>query len=170
VELKLQRCTVRDWRIEDALSIVKHANNRNVSRTLRDRFSYPYTIENAKEFLTRSTCAEPRSNFCIEINGAAAGGIGVHVGEDVHRHVASIGYWLGEEFWGQGVMSEVVPAFVNYCFANLPLHRIYAEAYENNPASARILEKAGFVMEGRLRKNVIKDGQILDSLLYAKTM
>jgi len=67
-------------------------------------------------------------------------------------------------------MSEVIPAFVNYCFANLPLHRIYAEAYENNPASARILEKAGFVMEGRLRKNVIKDGQILDSLLYAKTM
>jgi ribosomal-protein-alanine N-acetyltransferase len=170
VELKLQRCTVRDWRIEDALSVFKHANNRNVSRTLRDRFSYPYTIEDAKEFLTRSTSKEPRNNFCIEINGEAAGGIGVHVGEDVHRHVASIGYWLGEEFWGQGVMSEVVPAFVNYCFANLPLHRIYAEAFENNLGSARILEKAGFVLEARLRKNVIKDGQILDSLLYAKTI
>jgi [ribosomal protein S5]-alanine N-acetyltransferase len=156
--------------MEDAPSIFKHANNRNVSRTLRDRFSYPYTIENAKEFLTRSTSKEPRNNFCIEINGAAAGGIGLHMGEDVHRHVASIGYWLGEEFWGQGVMSEVVPAFVNHCFANLPLQRIYAEAFETNPASGRILEKAGFVFEGRFRKNVIKDGQILDSLLYAKTM
>jgi RimJ/RimL family protein N-acetyltransferase len=156
--------------MEDALSIFKHANNRNVSRTLRDRFSYPYTIESAKEFLTRSTSKEPRNNFCIEINGAAAGGIGVHIGEDVHRHVASIGYWIGEEFWGRGVMSEVVPAFVNHCFATLPLHRIYAEAYQNNPASARILEKAGFALEGRLRKNVIKDGQILDSLLYAKTI
>jgi ribosomal-protein-alanine N-acetyltransferase len=170
VELKLQRCTIRDWRMEDASSVLKHANNRNVSRTLRDRFSYPYTIENAKEFLARSTSKEPRNNFCIEINGEATGGIGVHVGEDVHRHVASIGYWLGEEFWGRGVMSEVVPAFVNHCFENLPLHRIYAEAFENNLGSARILEKAGFALEGRLRKNVIKDGQILDSLLYAKTM
>jgi [ribosomal protein S5]-alanine N-acetyltransferase len=170
VELKLTRCTVRDWRMEDAPSLFKHSNNRNVSRTLRDRFPYPYTIEDAKEFLARSTSKEMRNNFCIEIDGAAVGGIGVHIGEDVHRHVASIGYWLGEEFWGQGVMSEVVPAFVNYCFATLPLHRIYAEAYENNPASARILEKAGFVLEGRLRKNVIKDGQILDSLLYAKTI
>jgi ribosomal-protein-alanine N-acetyltransferase len=156
--------------MEDASSVLKHANNRNVSRTLRDRFSYPYTIENAKEFLGRSTSKEPRNNFCIEIDGAAVGGIGVHVGEDVHRHVASIGYWLGEEFWGRGVMSEVVPAFVNHCFENLPIHRIYAEAFENNLASARILEKAGFVFEARLRKNVIKDGQILDSLLYAKTM
>ena len=170
MELKLKDCTIRDWRMEDAPSIVKHANNRNVSRTLRDRFSYPYTIENAKEFLTRSTSKEPRNNFCIEINGSAAGGIGVHVGEDVHRHVASIGYWLGEEFWGRGVMSEVVPAFVNHCFETLPLHRIYAEAFENNLASTRILEKADFVLEARLRKNVIKDGQILDSLLYAKTI
>ena len=170
MELKLERCTVRDWRMDDAPSIVKHANNRNVSRNLRDRFAYPYTIENANEFLTRSTSKEPRNNFCIEIDGAAVGGIGVHIGEDVHRHAASIGYWLGEEFWGRGVMSEVVSAFVDHCFANLPLHRISAEALENNPASARVLEKAGFVFEGRLRKNVIKDGQILDSLLYAKTV
>lgn len=170
MELKLTRCTVRDWRMDDAPSIVKHANNRNVSRTLRDRFPFPYSIDDAHEFLARATAKEVRNNFCIEINGAAAGGIGVHVGEDVYRHAASIGYWLGEEFWGRGVMSEVVPAFVNYCFANLPLHRISAEALENNPASARILEKAGFVLEGRLRKNVVKDGQILDSLLYAKTV
>jgi RimJ/RimL family protein N-acetyltransferase len=162
VELTLDRCTVCDWRMEDAPSIVEHANNSNVSRTLRDRFPYPYTIGDAKEFLARSTSKQPRNIFCIAINGAAIGGIGVHVGEDVHRHVASIGYWLGEEFWGRGVMSEVVPAFVNYCFANLKLYRIYAEAFENNFASARILEKAGFVLEGRLRRNVVKEGQILD--------
>jgi RimJ/RimL family protein N-acetyltransferase len=108
--------------------------------------------------------------YCIEISGSAVGGIGFKPGEDVHRHTAEIGYWLGEEFWGKGIMSEVVPAFVNYCFEKFSLKRISAAAYSSNPASARVLEKAGFVFEGRLRKNVVKDGQILDSLLYARTI
>ena len=156
--------------MDDAPSLAKHANNRSVWLGLRDLFPHHYGIGDAKEFLQRSTTEQPRNNFCIEINGAAVGGIGIHLGEDVHRHVAGIGYWLGEEFWGHGIMSEIVPAFVNYCFEEFSLNRIFAEAYSNNPASARVLEKAGFVFEGRLRKNVVKDGQILDSLLYAKTI
>jgi ribosomal-protein-alanine N-acetyltransferase len=154
----------------DAESLIKHANNRDVACTLRDTFPHPYTIENAKVFLTRSTIDQSRKNFCIEIDGAAVGGIGIRIGEDVHRHVGQLGYWLGEEFWGRGIMTEAVSEFVNYCFKKFPLHRVYAEAYANNPASARVLEKAGFVLEGRLRKNVVKDGKILDSLLFAKTV
>jgi [ribosomal protein S5]-alanine N-acetyltransferase len=169
MELKLERCTIRDWRTDDAESLAKHANNRGVWITLRDRFPHPYTLEDARKFLSGKTTRQSEKNFCIEISGAAAGGIGIHVGEDVHRHTAEFGYWLGEEFWGHGVMSEVVPAFVNYCFEKFSLHRISAQTYSSNPASARVLEKAGFVLEGRLRKNVFKDGQILDSLLYAKT-
>jgi ribosomal-protein-alanine N-acetyltransferase len=154
----------------DAESLTKHANNRNVACNLRDTFPHPYTIENAKVFLTRSTIDQPRKIFCIEIDGAAVGGIGIRIAEDIHRHVGQLGYWLGEEFWGRGIMTEAVSEFVNYCFKKFPLHRVYAEAYANNPASARVLEKAGFVLEGRLRKNVVKDGKILDSLLFAKTV
>ena len=95
-------------------------------------------------------------------------GIGIRIRQDVHRYVAELGFWLGEEFWGHGITTEVVPAFVDYCFQKFPLHRIYAEPYANNHASARVLEKAGFVLEGRLGKNAVKDGQVLDSLLYAK--
>jgi ribosomal-protein-alanine N-acetyltransferase len=125
-------------------------------------------MDDANEFLRRATAEQPTTSYCIEIESSAAGGIGLRIGEDVHRHVAELGYWLGEEFWGHGVMTETVPAFVDYCFKKFPLHRIYAEPYANNAASARVLEKAGFVLEGRLRKNVVKDGKILDSLLYAK--
>jgi RimJ/RimL family protein N-acetyltransferase len=107
--------------------------------------------------------------FCIEIDGAAVGGIGVHPGEDVHRHTATAGYWLGEEFWGRGIMTEVVTAVTDFCFENFPLRRISAEVFANNPASARVLEKAGFSFEGRLRNHVLKDGELLDSLLYART-
>jgi len=170
MELRLQRCKIREWRLDDATSLAKHANNRKVWITLRDRFPHPYTAEDAKNFLERVTKDQGREKvYCIEIDGSAVGGVGLILGEDVHRLTAEFGYWLGEEFWGHGVMSEVVPAFVDYCFDKFSLRRMFASAYSSNPASARVLEKAGFVFEGRLRKNVLKDGQILDSLLYAKT-
>ena len=98
----------------------------------------------------------------------AAGGIAIRLGDDVHRHTAGLGYWLGESFWGRGIMTEAVAIFTDFCFNTFPLRRIYAEAFANNPASARVLEKAGFIFEGRLKDNVIKDGELLDSLLYAK--
>ena len=107
--------------------------------------------------------------FCIEMDGTAVGGIGVHPGQDVYRHTATVGYWLGEQFWGRGIITEVVTAVTDFCFDNFPLRRISAEVFANNPASARVLEKGGFSFEGRLKNNVMKDGQVLDSLLYAKT-
>ena len=102
-------------------------------------------------------------------NGVAAGGISIHLGQDVHRQTVELGYWLGEKFWRRGIMSKVVAAFTDFCFDIFPVRRIYAEPFANNPASARVLEKAGFVFEGHLKNNVIKDGKLLDSLLYAKT-
>jgi RimJ/RimL family protein N-acetyltransferase len=170
VELKLERCTIRDWRPSDAESLAKHANNREIWLKLRDRFPHPYTLQDARDFLVRATDEKQHEKvFCIEVNGAAVGGIGMIPGEDVYRLSAEFGYWLGEEFWNRGIMSEAIPAFVDYCFRNFQLTRMFARAFANNPVSARVLEKAGFVLEGRIRKNVIKDGQILDSLLYAKT-
>jgi len=170
MELNLTRCAIRDWRIEDAESLAKHANNRRVSINLRDRFPYPYRIEDARTFIERSMSDRKEKAHCIEINGSVVGSIGITIGEDVYRLTAEMGYWLAEEFWGQGIMSEVVPAFVEYCFQKFSLRRIHATTYSTNSASARVLEKAGFVFEGRLRNHVIKDGQILDSLLYAKTI
>ena len=170
MELTLERCTIRDYRPSDAESLAKHANNRKIWLGLRDAFPHPYTIEDANNFLQGSIPGLPRIHFCIEIGGEAVGGIGLRPGEDVHRHTAEFGYWLAEEFWGQGIMSEAVPAFVNYCFKEFSLNRIFAMPHSKNPASVRVLEKAGFTLEGRLHKNVVKDGQVLDSLLYAKTM
>lgn len=169
MQLVLERCTIRPWRLDDADSLVKHANNRKVWLALRDLFPHPYTIQDAQEFLQRAISEQPTTKFCVEVEGVAAGGIGIHPKEDVHRRTAGLGYWLGEEFWGRGIMTEAVAAFSDFCFENFPLRRIYAEAFANNPASARVLEKAGFVFEGRLRNNVTKDGKLLDSLLYAKT-
>ena len=169
MHLVLKRCTIRPWRLDDAESLAKRANNRKVWLGVRDLFPYPYTIDDAHEFLQKKIAEQSATIFCIEIDGAAVGGIGVHPGQDVHRHTATLGYWLGEEFWGRGIMTEAVGAVTDFCFDNFPLRRISAEVFANNPASARVLEKAGFIFEGRLKNNVVKDGQVLDSLLYART-
>jgi [ribosomal protein S5]-alanine N-acetyltransferase len=169
MQLVLDRCTIRPWRLDDAASLAKHANNRKVWLGLRDLFPHPYTIPDAHQFLQQAISDQSTTKFCIEVNGRAVGGMGIHPGEDVHSHTATLGYWLGEDFWGRGIMTDAVAAFIDFCFENFPLRRISAEVFANNPASARVLEKAGFVFEGRLTSNVIKDGELLDSLLYAKT-
>jgi len=169
MQLVLEKCTIRPWRLDDVESLARHANNRKIWLGVRDLFPHPYTIQDAHEFLQRATTEQPEMKFCIEIEDAAVGGIGVHPGEDVHRYTATVGYWLGEEFWGCGIMTEAVTAVTDFSFKNFPLRRISAEVFANNPASARVLEKAGFVFEGRLKNNVIKDRMLLDSLLYART-
>src|SRR5215472_3063161 len=168
MQLILKQCIIRPWRLDDAESLVRHANNRKVWIALRDLFPHPYTIEDAHAFL-KSVSSEPVTLFCVEANEAAVGEIGIRIGADVHRQTAELGYWLGEEFWGRGIMTEAVAAFTDFCFKKFQLRRIYAEPFANNPASARVLEKASFVFEGRLMNNVLKDGKLLDSLLYART-
>src|SRR5215469_6055068 len=169
MRLVLERCLIRPWRLNDAESLAKHANNRKVWLALRDAFPHPYTIQDAYEFLQQAVTERPTVNFCTEIQGLAAGGIGIRLGQDVHRHTAEFGYWLAEDFWGRGIMTEAIAAFIDFCFEDFKLHRIYAEPFANNRASARVLEKAGFAFEGRLKNNVFKDGKLLDSLLYART-
>ncbi|MGE5215064.1 MAG: GNAT family N-acetyltransferase [Nitrospirota bacterium] len=169
MQLTLEQCTIRSWRLDDAESLARHANNRKIWLAVRDLFPHPYTIQDAYEFLQRSISEQPKMKFCVAIEGAAVGGIGIHPGQDVHRHTATIGYWLGEKFWGRGIMTEAVTAVGDFCFDNFPLRRISAEVYANNPASARVLEKAGFTFEGCLKNHVLKDGKLLDSLLYART-
>lgn len=165
----LERSVLRAWSMDDAPALPKYANNRNVSRCLRDRFPHPYTVDDANEFLQRTTVIQPPINLCLEVNREVAGGIGIELGHDVHRFTGQFGYWLGEPFWGRGIMTEAVGAFIDYCFDRFQLRRIYAEAFSNNPASARVLEKNGFVLEGIMKNHVCKDGHMLDSLLHART-
>src|ERR1043166_5295405 len=147
MQLVLKSCMIRPWRFDDAESMAKHANNRKVWLALRDLFAHPYTIQDAHEFLQRAMGEQPTTKFCIEVEDMAAGGIGIHLGQDVHRYTATLGYWLRQDFWRRGTMTEAVAAFTDFCFENFPLRRISAEVFANNPASARVSEKAGFVFE-----------------------
>jgi ribosomal-protein-alanine N-acetyltransferase len=163
-------CIIRDWRVEDASSLSRHANNRRIWLMVRDRFPSPYTIEDAEHWVRHCVRALPATDFAIEVDGEASGGIGVVLCDDVERISAELGFWLGETVWGRGVMTDAVSAFVPWAFERFNLQRVYAHVFERNPASARVLEKAGFSREARLRRAVIKEGEILDEWLYARVV
>ncbi len=167
MELKLTTCTVRSWEWRDRDAIVRHANNRNVWINLRDRFPHPYTIADARNWLDSVVGITPETNFAIALADEAIGGIGYTVQHDVDFRSAEIGYWLGEEYWSRGIATEALIALTDHAFANHDLCRLYAHVFDWNPASARVLEKAGYMFEGRLRKSVTKDGQTIDQLIYA---
>jgi [ribosomal protein S5]-alanine N-acetyltransferase len=167
MELEFHGGRIRSWRPGDEPSLARHANSRNIWLNVRDRFPHPYTLEDAKGWVAMASAAEPETQFAIEVNGEAAGGIGLFLQQDVERYSAEIGYWLGEQYWGRGIVTAAVRRFTEYGFETFGLCRIYASVFAWNQASARVLEKAGYELEGRLRQASVKDGRVVDGLLYA---
>jgi len=167
MRIPLERCEVRSWRGEDAVSLPFHANNRKVWINLRDGFPHPYTVEDARRFIAAAMAQSPETRFAIAVGGEAVGGIGFLLHADVERVSAEIGYWLGETFWGRGIATEAVRAVTAHAIRAHALTRVYAVPYEWNPASFRVLEKAGYVLEGTMQRSAIKDGHVIHQRLYA---
>jgi RimJ/RimL family protein N-acetyltransferase len=167
VELDLGSCTLRSWRSGDEDSLVRHADDRDIWINLRDSFPHPYTRDYAQAWLRLVAEWTPETNFAVTVGGEAVGGIGITLQDDVSRRSAEIGYWLGRAYWGRGIATAAVRALTDWAFAHFDLCRLYAGVFEWNPASARVLEKAGYVLEGRLRRSVTKDGRTIDQLLHA---
>jgi ribosomal-protein-alanine N-acetyltransferase len=136
-----------------------------VSDQLRDGFPFPYTVEHAKLFLAGNSPG-PVSNLAIEIDGLAVGSIGCRPGQDIERVSGEIGYWLGVDYWGRGIMTEAVTAATKLFFEQLDLQRIFAVPFATNEASCRVLEKSGYRLEGLLPQSAIKDGQVRDQAQY----
>jgi RimJ/RimL family protein N-acetyltransferase len=167
MEILLSTCRLRPWAWEDADSLVRHANNPNVSRFLRDAFPFPYTPEAANEWLSRVVGREPVRNFVIDVGGEAVGSVSLRPKEDIYHRTAELAYWLSENHWGRGIATEAARAMVAYGFATFGLARIEADVMAPNQASVRVLEKTGLTLEGRLRKAMTKHGETVDALLYA---
>lgn len=165
--LSLATCSVRSWKSSDAPAIARYANNRKIWINLRDRFPHPYTEQDARVFLRNVQTARHETFFAIAVDDEAVGGIGFMLQTDVERVSAEIGYWLGEPFWGRGIATDALKAVTRYAFEHHQLTRIFALPFASNAASCRVLEKAGYVLEGRLRRSALKDGVIVDQLQYA---
>ncbi len=181
---------VRRYRQSDISSISRHASNKYVTANLRNRMPYPYTHSDAKEWIDRMSNPEhhvpsgtwtmdtgsqgPKipNGYTITVNDEAVGSIGLRFNDpmDVNARGAEVGYWIGEEHWGKGIMSAVVPAFVAWAWKTFGiLVRIEAEVYDRNAYSRRILEKAGFQYEGTKKWAYLKNGVIGDVVILGLT-
>jgi len=167
VQLTLTRSIVRSWRPADADSLAAHANNRRIWINLRDAFPHPYTIHDAREFIRAIRSRSPETTFAITVGDEAVGSIGFVLHRDVERVSAEIGYWLAEPFWGRGITAEALAAVTTLAIQQHGLTRIYAVPFAWNAASCRVLEKAGYVLEARLRNSAVKDGKLTDQMQYA---
>ena len=160
-------CRVRSWRMSDVPALVKYANNRKLWLNLRDRFPHPYRRADARDYLSSIREMNEETFFAIDIDGEAVGAIGYMLQQDVERVSAEIGYWLGEPFWGRGIVPVALAAVTHYAIARHGLTRVFAVPFAHNTGSCRVLEKCGYVVEGRLHRSAIKDGVIIDQVLYA---
>ena len=167
MHLTLNRCEIRSWRASDLDSLVRYADNRKIWLNLRDRFPHPYTKRDGREFLRAMHLQKPETAFAVVVDGEAVGGIGFVLQADVERVSAEIGYWLGEPFWGRGITTEALVAITEYAIERHGLTRVFAVPFAWNVASCRVLEKAGYLIEGRLRQSAIKDGRVTDQVQYA---
>jgi ribosomal-protein-alanine N-acetyltransferase len=181
--LNLKKSIVRRYIASDAVSMAKAANNPNVAQSLRNRFPSPYSLADAQSWINFCTTPQESPHYTFAIvhptTGDVMGSIEITPGEDVHCRTAELGYWIGEEYWGKGIMGEVVVAFVDSVFEDLKvkdkdgnelgLTRIWAHMFAHNQGSEAVVKKAGFVYEGRSRASVWKNGVVMDQLMYALT-
>ncbi|MEJ7609701.1 MAG: GNAT family protein [Ferruginibacter sp.] len=158
---------LRPWSMNDLASLVKYANNKNIAQFMSDVFPHPYTTEAGRAFIQFACKDEPVHIFAIEVNGEAAGGIGIHPQGDIQQKNAELGYWLAEPYWGKGIITKAISEIIEFAFRNYDINRVFARPFGNNIGSQKVLEKAGFVLEGRFENTFIKNGTLQDELVYA---
>jgi [ribosomal protein S5]-alanine N-acetyltransferase len=169
VQLVEGEVTLRPWTAADAEALVRIGDDRDIWLNLRDRFPHPFTLPAAELWLAdRVAEAAPQMNFAVLWRGELAGGLRLNRRGDAHRLCADLTFWVGRPFWGRGISNGAVRAASRYGFELLGLERIQAFVFDWNPAAGHVLEGAGFTLEGRLRRYVLKDHRVGDALLYAQ--
>lgn len=160
---------IRPWRIEDAKDLAETINNIKILDNLRDGIPFPYTLQDAQEFITATLNADKETTyaFAITANDTVIGSIGAFRQANIHSRTAEIGYYIAESYWGKGIGTSAIKQICEYIFQNTDIIRIYAEPFAHNTGSCRILEKCGFECEGILRKNAVKNGVIVDMKMYS---
>lgn len=163
------KCKIRKWDLSDAKDLAAALSNKKVQDNLRDGLPYPYAEQDGKDFISTMLSADENETFAfaITVDNIVIGSIGIFRQENIHRQTAELGYYIAEQYWGKGIMTEAVKQICEYVFGNSDIIRIYAEPFAYNIASCRVLEKAGFQYEGTLRSNAVKNGKVIDMKMYS---
>lgn len=162
-------CILKRWERKDAAELAAALNNKRIHDNLRDGLPFPYTQADAEDYIASMMEADPDKvfAFAIRVENTVVGSIGAFRQNNIHARTAELGYYLAQEYWGKGLMTQAVKQLCAYVFSETDILRIFAEPFAYNTASCRVLEKAGFSLEGVLRSNAVKNGNIIDMKMYA---
>ena len=162
-------CSIRKWKMSDAADLAAAISNKKVQENLRDGLPYPYTEQDGTAYISAMLSADENETFAFAIiaDSKVIGSIGIFRQGNIHRQTAELGYYIAEEYWGRGIMTEAVKQICEYVFSKSDIIRIYAEPFAYIAASCRVLEKAGFQYEGTLRNNAVKNGKVIDMKMYS---
>ena len=162
-------CRIRKWELADAKDLAAALSNTKIQDNLRDGLPYPYTEQDGIDYISSMLSADENDTFAfaITVDEKVIGSIGVFRQGNIHKQTAEVGYYIAEEYWGKGIMTEAIKQTCKYVFDKSDIIRIYAEPFAYNAASCRVLEKAGFQYEGTLRKNAVKNGKVIDMKMYS---
>lgn len=160
---------IRKWKLSDAKDLAMALSNRKIQDNLRDGLPFPYTEQDGAEFISAMLSTDEKETFAFAIteDDRAISSVGVFRQANIHRRTAELGYYIAEDYWGRGIMTEAVKQICAYVFEKSDIIRIYAEPFAYNAASCRVLEKVGFQYEGTLRSNAVKNGKVIDMKLYS---
>jgi len=161
---------LRSWQTTDAQALAAIANNRNIWNNVRDRLPNPYTVRDALEWIDHTQKENPKTNFAVEYKWMLVGSAGCLLKDDINRKCIEIGYFIGEPFWAKGIATEAVRLITEYVCKEFNPVKIYAEVFEHNKASMRVLQKNGFYLENISRKAVIKNNIVLDNYIWVKLL
>jgi len=168
--IKTKKFTLRPYKKWDEKSLQENINDKHIYK-FTVRIPHPYKIKDARDFI--KSCLKAQKNkdkskimLAIDVEGRVIGAVAL---ENIKKHKAEIGYWLGKRYWNTGIMTEAVKIMTDYGFSKLKLKRVYANTFPQNKASRKVLEKNGFKLEGMLKKDELKDGKVYDTTIYAKT-
>jgi len=157
-------------RSPDKPALLEYLNTRDIYETTLN-IPFPYLEGHADLWLKRRAEQSQRisKEVCFAIlnsTGKLIGAVSADSFEPGATHQAEIGYWLARPFWGHGIMTDAVRAYVDYAFRELGVVRLMAHTLVFNRASQRVLEKNGFQLEGRFRKHLMKEGKLIDAHFY----
>ena len=169
MEKNIMNCKIRKWKLTDAKDIAVALSNKKIQDNLRDGLPYPYSEQDGIDFISSMLSANEDETFAfaITLDDKVIGSIGVFRQQNIHRQTAEMGYYIAEEYWGKGIMTDAVKQICEYVFKNSDILRIYAEPFAYNIGSCRVLEKTGFQYEGTLRNNAVKNGKVIDMKMYS---
>ena len=166
--LRTERLILRPFGREDAPTVQRLAGTREVADTTLT-IPHPYLDGVAESWIATHEEAwkqKDRATFAVTTEAEGLiGAIGLHLRLGHQR--AELGYWIGLPFWNRGYATEAARAIIAFGFESLGLNRIHASHLTRNPASGRVMEKAGMRFEGTLRQHVVRWGRLEDLNTYA---